>query len=140
MPKEAEGEAETEGSAETGSNVGPKLKEGDAVEARHGGQAQWFSGKISSARDDGTFDVTYDDGDKEKKVGRYRIRRKGEKPRRALSEGEEVDVRHGGGKKLFPGKITKVHEDGTYDIAYLDGDKETRVARKLIEAACGGGG
>ena len=135
-----EGEDEHGASAEANSKVGAELKEGDAVEARHGGQAQWFPGKVSAVHANGAYDLTYEDGDKEKKVPRHRIRRKGEKPRATLSEGEVVDVRHGGGKKLFPGKIAKVHDDGSYDIAYDDGDKESKVARKLIEAACGGGG
>jgi serine/threonine protein kinase len=87
----------------------------------------------------GTYDLTYDRAPtfKEENVLRHRIRRKGEKPRTTLSEGEVVDVRHGGGKKLFPGKIAKVHDDGSYDIMYDDGDKESKVARKLIEAECG---
>ena len=34
------------------------------------------------------------------------------------------------------GVVASVHEDGSYyDVRYLDGDKETKVARKLIEAA-----
>merc|ERR1711988_914465 len=100
------------------SGAGAKLSEGDAVEARHGGQAQWFPGKVGAAHANGTYDVRYDDGDEEKKVPRHRVRRKGEKPRRVLSEGEVVDARHGGGKKLFPGKITNVRDDGSYDIRY----------------------
>jgi hypothetical protein len=116
------------------------LKEGDSVESRHGGQDQWFGAKVTAAHGDGCCDLTYDDGDKEKKVLGYRIRRKGEVAKPTLSEGEAVDVHHGGGKKLFPGKIAKVNDDGlgnlSYDILYADGDKEAKVARKLIEAAC----
>jgi hypothetical protein len=37
------------------------------VEGRHSGQGKWFGAKVGAARDDGSFDLTYDDGDKEKK-------------------------------------------------------------------------
>ena len=33
------------------------------------------------------------------------------------------------GKKWFPGNITKVNRDGTYDIAYNDGTDESRVPK-----------
>ena len=34
--------------------------------------------------------------------------------------------------KFYPGKITRDHGDDTYDIGYDDGDRETRVAKRLI--------
>jgi Ca2+-binding EF-hand superfamily protein/SAM-dependent methyltransferase len=43
------------------------LSEGEVVEGRHSGQGKWFGAKVGAARDDGSFDLTYDDGDKEKK-------------------------------------------------------------------------
>jgi hypothetical protein len=52
------------------------LKEGEAVEGRHSGQGKWLGAKVVAARNDGTFDLTYDDGDKEKRVRQLRIRRK----------------------------------------------------------------
>ena len=126
-----------EGLSATG---GAGFKEGDTVESRHGGQGQWFGAKVTAAHGDGSCDLTYDDGDKEKKVLRHRIRRKGDKDRPTLTEGEVVDCRHGGGKKLFPGKIAKVHDDGlgnlSYDVLYNDGDKESKLKRNLIEASC----
>jgi hypothetical protein len=114
------------------------LKDGEKAEARHGGQGKWFGCAVDKVHGDGSADLTYDDGDKEKKVGRHRIRRKGDTARKELAMGEAVDARHGGGKKLFAGKVTKVHADGSCDITYSDGDKETKVARKLIEGACEG--
>jgi hypothetical protein len=57
-----------------------------------------------------------------------------------LSEGDVVDVRHGGGKKYFPGKIGKANADGSYAVVYNDGDKEAKVARELIEGGYGGEG
>ena len=40
------------------------------MEALYGGESEWYKGKISSALDDGTYDVLYDDGDAETGVAR----------------------------------------------------------------------
>ena len=37
-----------------------------------------------------------------------------------------------GGELWYPGRITKVHPNGTYDIAYDDGDVETEVPAEFI--------
>ena len=39
------------------------------------------------------------------------------------------------GKKWFPGNITRVHRDGTYDIAYNDGTDESNVPRNMIKVS-----
>ena len=49
--------------------------------------------------------------------------------------GNVVEARHGGGRKWFPGKISAVNEDGTFDVAYDDGDKESGIEAKLIKRA-----
>jgi hypothetical protein len=41
-------------------------------------------------------------------------------------------VQYGGGKKLYPAKIIKAREDGTYDIEYVDGDKEQSVGLAMV--------
>jgi hypothetical protein len=51
------------------------FKNGDKVEADFGGDGDYYSGKIKRARSDGTFDIWYEDGDKESKVPATRIRR-----------------------------------------------------------------
>ena len=38
-------------------------------------------------------------------------------------------------KKWSPGKITRDHGDGTYDVEYDDGDLEERVAVDLVRSA-----
>ena len=40
-----------------------------------------------------------------------------------------------GKRKYYPGKIAARGDDGTYDIAYDDGEKESGVARELIRGA-----
>jgi hypothetical protein len=42
----------------------------------------------------------------------------------------EADYKHRG--KFYPGKITRVRLNGTYDIDYDDGEQETQVPRDLI--------
>merc|ERR1712100_160531 len=49
-----------------------------------------------------------------------------------LGVGDLVTCRYGGGEDAFPGKISSAHADGTYDVAYDDGDSESNVARSLI--------
>lgn len=48
--------------------VSGKLRIGDRVDARYHGGAKVFSGKISYDNKDGTFDVEYDDGEKEHRI------------------------------------------------------------------------
>ena len=55
---------------------------------------------------------------------------------RAYKVGDRVDGFFGGWagpRLLFAGQITKVHHDGTYDILYDDGDKETGVDPVFIQ-------
>jgi hypothetical protein len=109
-----------------------ELTEGAAVESRHGGQTKWYSGVVDQVNGDGSYAVLYDDGDKEPEVRRYRIRCKGDEAGSDYECNEEVDVRYGGGNHLYAGKIAKVHDDGTYDIKYADGDKEQAVAKEMV--------
>jgi hypothetical protein len=47
---------------------------GDRVEARFRGRAKYFSGRILKAHADGSFDIEYDDGDKEYNVAAALVR------------------------------------------------------------------
>merc|ERR1711968_280299 len=47
--------------------------------------------------------------------------------------GDAVQCRYGGGEAKYPGKISSVNADDTYDIAYDDGDSEQGVHKELIE-------
>ena len=46
--------------------------------------------------------------------------------------GEAVESRFGGGTEFYPSKISAVNEDGTYVVAYDDGDNEPSVRRLRI--------
>ena len=59
-----------------------------------------------------------------------RSSRKGTRSRRDIAAG----------RSITPGKITRDRGDGTYDISYDDGERETRVEERLIKKKDGGGG
>ncbi|KAH8065394.1 tudor domain-containing protein [Aureococcus anophagefferens] len=127
--------------AKDGGSSSDKIREGDKVEARYRGREKYYPGKISRDRGDGTFDIDYDDGEKETRVEERLIRKKdggggGDK----LREGDKIEARYRGREKYYPGKISRDRGDGTYDIDYDDGERETRVEERLIRSKDGGGG
>ena len=123
-----------------------KLEEGDKVEANYRGKGKWFKGKIARDRRDGTFDIDYDDGEKELRVDEALVRAVdgggggGFSPRApvggrsdaVIEEGSKVEANYKGKGKYYPGKITRDRRDGTFDIAYDDGEVESRVDEKMI--------
>ncbi|KAH8074568.1 tudor domain-containing protein [Aureococcus anophagefferens] len=123
--------------ASAGGSGGAFLK-GAAVEARYRGKSQFYPGKIARDNGDGTYDIDYDDGEKESKVAEALIRGVESKPEKsggsggAFPEGAKVEARYRGKGKFYPGKIAKDQGDGTYDIDYDDGEKESKVAEALI--------
>jgi len=53
----------------------------------------------------------------------------------ALAVGAAVEARFRGDVEWFAGTIDGVNEDGSYAIAYDDGDREERVPPALVRAA-----
>ena len=49
--------------------------------------------------------------------------------------GDRVEAAFYGGAKYYPGVITRVRGDGSYDIDYDDGDREERVPREHVRPA-----
>ena len=100
---------------------------------------------------------TDDDGERETRVAKRLIKKKGgsrspsPKRGRKLREGAKVQARYrmgarveisfdclylfhsGGRSKFYPGRIERDRGDGTYDVFYDDGEKETRVLEELIK-------
>ncbi|CAK4457513.1 unnamed protein product [Aphanomyces euteiches] len=123
-----------------------KFKEGDKIEAQYKGKEKFYSGMISRCRLNGTYDIDYDDGEKEKEVEAKFIRLKGSSPRKRdndndddkkskkFKEGEKVEAQYKGKSKFYPGVISRCRLNGTYDIDYDDGEKETGVAADLIRS------
>jgi len=123
-----------------------RLEEGMKVEADYRGRGRYFPGKISIDRGDGTYDISYDDGERETRVRAELIRPLGggldavRSPSRSarLEEGMKVEADYRGRGRYFPGKISIDRGDGTYDISYDDGERETRVRAELIRPLGGG--
>jgi hypothetical protein len=128
-----------------------RLREGDKVEADYRGRGKFYPGKIDRDRGDDTYDIAYDDGERETRVSKRLIRKKrGSSRSRSRSRsrspsrgrmrvGTRVEARYRGRSKKSPGKISRVHADGTFDVSYDDGESETRVEARLITALGGGG-
>ncbi|GMF49107.1 unnamed protein product [Phytophthora fragariaefolia] len=118
-----------------------KFREGDKVEAQYKGKSKFYPGVISRCRLNGTYDIDYDDGEKETGVAAELIRLLGKKgggdsdddPKaKKFREGDKVEAQYKGKSKFYPGVISRCRLNGTYDIDYDDGEKETGVAAELI--------
>ncbi|CAM9116657.1 unnamed protein product, partial [Hapterophycus canaliculatus] len=116
---------------------------GDVVEARYKRGLKWYEGTVRRVSRDGTMDVEYKDGDFERDVGPAFVRQidgagAGETSR-ALTVGDKVEGRFGGGPRWFKATIERKNRDGTFSLLYIDGDKERAVERELIRKIDGGG-
>ncbi|CAM9249705.1 unnamed protein product, partial [Sphacelaria rigidula] len=131
------------------SNAGSELQleVGDRVEGNYRGRGRYYKGRINSVHSDGTFDIDYDDGEKERGLSRRMIRTsdntgdrvsdvarsRDRNQRNPLQRGDEVEARYRGrGTKFYKGRIVRVNSDGTFDIAYDDGEKEISIAREHV--------
>merc|ERR1712032_1737307 len=143
-----------------------ELEIGMAVEAQFGGKSKWYKAtvkKVNKSRFGGadrwTYDLKYEDGDREQRVKRSLIRvpssgkkKKKKKGRDSESEMEDdeeepeeleigmaVEAQYGGKSKWYKATVMKVNKSRfggadrwTYDLKYEDGDREQRVKRSLI--------
>ena len=150
------------------------LEVGSRVEALyHGRGRRYYKGSIVSVHDDGSYDVHYDDGDKDSRLAAEFIRRIPTSSRptssktevkttttrrlhddnkrresvdvemnvaaddtsRAFNVGDRIEAKFKGkGKRYYKGKIVGVHDDGSYDIDYDDGDKDRGLSGIHIRA------
>jgi hypothetical protein len=135
-----------------------ELDEGDQVQARFGGNGEWFSARIDQVHSDGTFGVAYDDGDFEEHVALYHIKPTGvvggkmkrnknkkQTPVSSFRPGQRVMCLYENDnetKEWFPATIVKDHENGTYHVYYDDEESAYEVPldeiRLLPEAMDGG--
>ena len=148
---------------------------GDTVRAKCQGWDDFFSGTITKVKDDGTYDITFEDGEKKKSVREKEIKgtvpfvdsddsdldqdsskkKRGRSDRSDRSDrgvkrnesedddeygnqgtrrvGDRVEAKCRGWDRHFPGKITKVRLDGTYDITFEDGEKKESVNEDVIK-------
>ena len=94
---------------------------------------------IRDSRGDDTYDIAYDDGERELRVAKRLIRKLDGGSSDSFREGDKVEADYRGRGKFYKGKISRDRGDDTYDIAYDDGERETRVAKRLIRKLDGGG-
>ncbi|CAM9300581.1 unnamed protein product, partial [Chrysoparadoxa australica] len=126
---------------------GSRLEEGMKCEARYKGRSRYYSGVIARVHRDGSCDIDYDDGEKERMVEPSLIKvkerskdgRRGSSPSKRdvdgsrLEEGMKCEARYKGRSRYYSGVIARVHRDGSCDIDYDDGEKERMVEPSLIK-------
>jgi len=124
------------------------FREGDVIEGLYRGKGtKWFKGKVARDNRDGTFDINYDDGDRDLGALPVNMRlledARPSSPSRASSvsfrEGDVIEgLYRGKGTKWFKGKVARDNRDGTFDINYDDGDRDLGalpVNMRLLEDA-----
>ncbi len=123
-----------------------KFEEGSEIEARYKGRSKYYPGIIACANHNGTYDIEYDDGEKERMVKSNLIRQRNSNSNSnrvvlnadvtMYKEGDEIEARYKGRSRFYPGVIARVHHNETYDIDYDDGEKERMVLVNLIQRRC----
>ena len=118
------------------------LSAGSQVEAKCKGSARYYVGTIMRDHRNGTYDVKFDDGDRDIEVPRKSIKLLGgdtkagfpaSKPAgKKLLAGTRIEARFGGRQSYVAGKVVRARLNGSYDIAYDNGERETGVKRALI--------
>ena len=110
----------------------------ERVEAKCTGWVKAYAGTITNVNDDGTFDIKFDDGETKKGVKLDEIKGKATP---AFGVNDRIEAKCSGWTKFFAGTVTRVNDDGTYDIHFDDGEKKRGVTengktgkvRKLLE-------
>ena len=144
------GGSSSSSSSGTATEVADTLEVGTAVEADYAGKGNYYPGKINRVNGEGgdpgdiSYDILYDDGDRERGVPRSRIKVRGEStPQNSeaagdtLQEGTPVEADYAGKGNYYPGKISRVNNADdpssiSYDILYDDGDRERGLPRSRI--------
>eukprot|EP01041_Mallomonas_annulata_P000208 gene208-376_t len=111
-----------------------QIRVGTKVEARIKGSTKYFPGIVEHKRLSVTYDITYDNGEMEANVPLNMIRLNDLDGSSQLVEGMRVEARYRGKTMHYPGRIARDNMDGTYAIAYDDGERETAVHRDLIRS------
>lgn len=108
-----------------------KYPVGTKIEAKWKG-GSFYKGTIAAFNADGTYAVNYDDGDKESSVKESNIKLQEVVPVLSYKVGDKVEAHWKGGQTWWKGTIATVNADGTYNINFDDGDKETNLAATSI--------
>ena len=151
---EEESVAKTDSEEEEEDDEDVAFRVGDEVACQLNGD--WYSGFIGVVNENGTADINFEDGDFEPGVPLENIKLLSEvsvsEPSSSDDESEDeedeeaqeqgvdygiptgtkVAVRYHGGDSIYAGKISEIHEDGTFTIKYDDGEIETNVPPENI--------
>ena len=84
------------------------------------------------------LDSVFEDGESKRGVKKAQVRSLGGSSSSSIAstriaDGASVRARYRGANGYTRGKITAVNRDGTYDIKYTDGMKESNVERRMIK-------
>ena len=109
------------------------LAEGTKIECRYRDTATFYPGAVAKANDDGTHDITYDDGEAEAGVILRRLRRPGQQQPESVDAGSRVDARRPDAGAVSPATVLG-RENTTYTIRFDDG-VTADVQRKYVFAA-----
>jgi hypothetical protein len=105
-------------------------REGDTTVEVNGG----FVGKVTRDCRDDVYEVVYTYMNEKttttKPIAELRVLREADVSK--LVVGAKVEVQYRGGTTWYPGTVAADNGDQTYDIAYDDGDKESRVTPDYI--------
>lgn len=105
---------------------------GSKVEARYAGKDKYYPGEVTRVRLNGTYDIAYDNGEREVEVQLRLVRLAVVQKRRtgAANEfriGDRIEGQYQGKLRWLPGKISRVCLDGTYEVEYDNGNDEVGV-------------
>jgi hypothetical protein len=117
------------------SNDAPKFTEGSKVEANLFGMGKYYPAKIRRVREDGTYDIDYDNGSLDLQVTESYIRWLEEsspgpgvsRSAAKLEEGMDITANYLGKGKHYPGRMGRERGDVTFYIIYDDGETELKV-------------
>ncbi len=107
---------------------------GSKVEGNYKGKGRWYTGQITVVRNDGTFDIVYDDGESEQNVSKDMVREFGNIANLSgLEIGAKVEVNYKGSGQYYPGVISKINGAKiSFSIDYDDGETEDGVDINMI--------
>lgn len=109
------------------------FKKDDTVVANYRRLGAYYTGKIGTENEDGTYNIFYDDGEEEENVVETLIIHLPPTVLgRQFKEGDYVLANYRGGGKLFPGRIIRCHRNpgsafSRFDVKYDDNSSESDV-------------
>ncbi len=112
-----------------GSDI-DEFEPGDEIEGNFKGKGRWYRGKVGIVNRDGTYDIHYDDSDRERGVRAYNIRGVRRHDPSVLSKyktGDPINANYKSRGLWLEGKICQVNRDGTYSVRFNDGNIEKGV-------------